>query len=235
MAPVARFSTGNRLLRALASSDFELLAPDLMPVVLPLEQEIEQPNKRIGDVVFPDSGVISVVARHPDNTRVEIGVIGTEGMSGVAVLLGNERSPHATYVQVAGGGKRIAAVKLRNAMKASRSLRTLLHKYVQAFMVQTAHTAAANARATLAQRLARWLLMAHDRLPTDKVPLTHEFLALMVGVRRAGVSEALRELVQHKLVRTGRGEIVILNRRGIEKLAEHFYGVPETEYRRVIG
>ena len=235
MAVVARFSTGNHLLRALSSADFELLAPDLTPVVLRLEQDIEEPDKRIADVFFPDSGLVSVVARHPNNTRVEIGVIGSEGMSGVAVLLGSERSPHATYVQIAGRGTRIAALKLLNAVKRSEALQTLLQKYVQAFMVQTAHTAVANARATLPQRLARWLLMAHDRLPDERVPLTHEFLSLMMGVRRAGVTEAMHELVQQKLVKTSRGEIVILDRKRIERLAGYFYGVPESEYHRLIG
>lgn len=235
MAAVARFATGNHLLRALSSADFELLAPDLTPVVLRLEQDIEEPDKRIADVFFPDSGLVSVVARHPNNTRVEIGVIGSEGMSGVAVLLGSERSPHATYVQIAGRGTRIAALKLLNAVKRSEALQTLLQKYVQAFMVQTAHTAVANARATLPQRLARWLLMAHDRLPDERVPLTHEFLSLMMGVRRAGVTEAVHELVQQRLVRSSRGEIVILNRKGIERLAGYFYGVPESEYHRLIG
>jgi CRP-like cAMP-binding protein len=111
----------------------------------------------------------------------------------------------------------------------------LLLKYVQIFMVQTAQTAVANARATLPQRLARWLLMAHDRSSLEKLPLTHEFLALMMGVRRAGVTEALQELARLKLTTAVRGEITILNRRGIEKIAGGYYGVPEAEYRRLVG
>jgi len=235
MATVERFSAGNRLLQALSSSDLELLAPNLMPVVLRVKQDLEQPNRRIGEIYFPDTGFASVVALHREGARVEVGVIGREGVSGIAVLLGNESSPHHTYVQIAGRGLRIAASDLRDAMKASPSLQILLHKYVQAFMVQTAHTAVANARATLPQRLARWLLMAHDRVPADKVPLTHEFLSLMMGVRRAGVTEALHELARQNLARTGRGEITVLNRKGIEKLAGAFYGAPEAEYRRLLG
>jgi CRP-like cAMP-binding protein len=235
MATVARFSPGNRLLQALSSSDLELLAPHLMPVVLRLNQDLEQPNRRVGEIYFPDTGIASVVALHPAGARVEIGVIGCEGVSGIAVLLGNQSSPHHTYIQMAGRGLRIAAGDLRNAMKASPSLQVLLHKYVQAFMIQTAHTAVANARATLPQRLARWLLMAHDRVSADRLLLTHEFLSLMMGVRRAGVTEALHELARQNLARNRRGEITILNRKGIEKLAGAFYGAPEAEYRRLLG
>lgn len=235
MATVARISTGNQLLRGLSSFDFELLAPHLSAVVLRMRQELEQPNKRIDGIYFPDTGFASVLAAHPNGTRVEIGIVGCEGVTGVAVLLGNEQSPHETYIQVAGRGMRIAAANLCSAMEASPSLQTMLHKYVQAFMVQTAHTAVANARATLPERLARWLLMAQDRLSTDTLPITHEFLSLMMGVRRAGVTEALHELARQKLTRASRGEITIINRKGLEKRARNFYGIPEDEYRRLLG
>ena len=120
-------------------------------------------------------------------------------------------------------------------MDASESLRSLLFKFVQVFMVQTAHTAIANARASIDQRLARWLLMAHDRTRDDTLPLTHEFLSLMLGVRRAGVTEALQNLKRQKLIDTGRSQIIVRNRRGIEQMARSSYGVPEKEYRRLIG
>jgi CRP-like cAMP-binding protein len=235
MAEVARFSPGNRLLQTLSSSDIELLAPHLRTVVLRVPQDLEMPNRGISEVYFPDTGIASVVALNPDGKRVEVGVIGSEGMSGAAVILGNAQSPHSTYIQIAGRGMRISAGNLRDAMLASASLRALLLLYVQTFMMQTAHTAVANARATLPQRLARWLLMAHDRVAHDKLALTHEFLSLMMGVRRAGVTEALHELGRLKLTKATRGEITILNRRGIEKVAGSYYGVPEAEYRRLIA
>ena len=120
-------------------------------------------------------------------------------------------------------------------MDASETLRRLLLRFVQVLMVQTAHTAMANARANIAQRLARWILMAHDRTLDNTLLLTHEFLALMLGVRRAGVTEALQSLTQRKLIETGRNCIVVLNRKGIGQVAGSFYGVPEKEYRRLIG
>src|ERR1044072_2561501 len=163
MATVARFSPGNRLLQALSSSDIELLAPHLMTVVLRVPHDLERPNRTIGDVYFPDTGIASVVALNPDGKRVEVGGIGSEGMSGSAVILGNEQSTHSAYIQIAGRGMRISADNLRESMGGSASLRALLLLYVQTFLMQTAHTAAANARATLPQRLARWLLMRHHR------------------------------------------------------------------------
>jgi CRP-like cAMP-binding protein len=225
----------NRLLSSLSSADFGLLQPDLEPVTLSLRYVLERPDRRVDAVYFPEAGFASVVAVQANNTKVEIGLIGREGMSGLAIVLGNHRSPHSTYMQAAGRGQRIQTVRFRNAMQASASLHGLLLKYVQAFMVQTAHTAIANARAKLDQRLARWILMADDRLDGNSLPLTHEFLSLMLGVRRAGVTETLHALVAEKLIRSARSEIVVLDRKGLERRAGESYGVPEAELRRLLG
>ena len=225
----------NLLLAALSASDRALLRPHLKPISMPLLKEMELPNRRIDTVYFLDTGIASVVAVQPDETRAEVGLIGREGMSGIAVVLGGDQSPNSTYMQVAGNGQRIAAKDLRKAMRASETLRSLLLKFVQAFMVQTAHTAVANARTHVERRLARWILMAHDRMRHDTLSLKHEFLALMLGVRRAGVTEALQSLKRRKLINTARNQIVVLNRKGIEQLAGNSYGVPEKEYRRLIG
>ena len=119
-------------------------------------------------------------------------------------------------------------------MNASATLQALLLKYAHVFAIQTAHTAISNARARLGERLARWLLMAHDRVKSDLLPLTHEFLALMLGVRRAGVTEALHLLEGKALIRPARGAITVLDRKGLERTAGTFYGVPETEFRRLV-
>jgi CRP-like cAMP-binding protein len=225
----------NKLLAAMSSTDLALLLPHLQPVVMPLLMDMERPNRRIETVYFVEAGFASVVAVQPDAAKIEVGLIGAEGMSGTAVVLGGEQSPHSTYVQAAGQGQQITADDLRQAMKASESLRTLLLKFVQVSMVQTAHTAIANARAHIDQRLARWILMAHDRIRDNTLPLTHEFLSLMLGVRRAGVTEALQSLKRHKLIDSGRNQIVVLNREGLERRAATSYGVPENEYRRLIS
>jgi len=225
----------NRLLAALAPADFALLRPHLHSTTMALLKDMERPNRQIETVYFMEAGIASVVAVQSDETRVEVGLIGREGMSGIAVVLGGDQSPHSTYIQVAGEAQRITINELRKAMRASEALHGLLLKFAHAFMVQTAQTAIANARAHIDQRLARWILMAHDRTGNTDLPLTHEFLALMPGVRRAGVTEALQSLKRKKLIDTGRNQIVLLNRKGIERAAGDSYGVPEKEYRRLIG
>jgi CRP-like cAMP-binding protein len=228
-------STRNRLLAALSREDFGRLQPHLRPTELPLKTDMELPHERIDFVYFMEAGIASVVATLADSTAAEVGLIGCEGMSGTAVVLGGDRSPHSTYIQVTGEAQRLPVNELRRAMDASGSVRTLLLKYVQVFMVQTAHTAIANARAHIDQRLSRWILMAHDRTRDNTLPLTHEFLALMLAVRRPGVTEALQSLRRQKLIDSRRNQIVVLDRKGIEQAAGDSYGMPEMEYRRLIG
>ena len=162
-------------------------------------------------------------------------MIGREGMTGLPIVFGNHRSPHATYIQPPGTGKCIPATELRKATQASLSLRDSLLKFVQAFGVQTTHTAVSNAQSRLDVRLARWLLMAHDRIGDDTLPLTHEFLSLMLGVRRPGVTEALHALRKQELISYARGQITVEDRKGMERKAGTAYGTPEAEYRRLIG
>lgn len=224
----------NRLLSALSPADVDLLQPNLKRVKLEIRKDLEAPNKPIEYVYFMEAGIASVVATS-DRENVEVGLIGREGMSGLTIVLGNHRSPHSTYIQVAGQAQRISVVHIRFAMETSTSMRGLFMKFVQAFMIQTAHTAIANARAKIEVRLARWILMAHDRIEHNRLPLTHEFLALMLGVRRAGVTEALHVLESQRLIKSSRGQVVVHNRKGLERSARNLYGIPEAEYRRLIG
>jgi CRP-like cAMP-binding protein len=225
----------NQILSALSPSDLSLLEPFLKFGGVALRKEIERPNRAIENIYFPESGIVSVVAVQPSNVSVEVGLIGREGMSGISFLLGASRSPHATYVQVAGEAQWISATELRSAVNSSRTLQELFLRYAHTFMVQIAHTAIANARARIDQRLARWILMALDRTDHSELQLTHEFLAIMLGVRRAGVTEALRSLKRRKMIHTARSEIIVINRKLVEALAGNLYGVPEQEYRRLIG
>jgi CRP-like cAMP-binding protein len=224
----------NKLLASLSTDDFELLEPHLESVTLGTRKYLEKPNKRIDAAYFPESGFASVVAVQRGK-QVEVGLIGREGMTGLPIVLGNHRSPHATYMQAAGKGKCIPSTELRKATQTSLSLRDSLLKYVQAFGVQTTHTAISNAQSRTDIRLARWLLMAHDRIGADTLPLTHEFLSLMLAVRRPGVTDALNALRKQELISYKRGEITIRDRKGMERIAGESYGTPEAEYRRLIG
>jgi CRP-like cAMP-binding protein len=227
--------TRNRLLALLTPKDFELLRPNLKTIDLPVRFPLEKPATPIEHVYFLESGIASVVAVQSHDTRVEVGLIGSEGMTGLPVVLGDQQTPNTTYMQVAGHGLRISSDAVRKAAAKSAAIQRTLLKFVQAFLVQTSHTAIANAHARLDERLARWILMAHDRVGAATIPLTHEFLALMLGVRRAGVTESLQVLVKQGLIKSARGEITVLDRERLEESAGDSYGVPEGEYRRLFS
>lgn len=226
-------STPNRLLSRLASDDFHLLAPHLKSVDLPLRKRLEAPRRVIEQIYFPESGFTSVVSDGVASQRVEVGLIGWEGMTGLAVVLGTDRSPNETFVQNAGMGLRMPAAEL--AMEQIASLRKRLLLYAQAFLIQATQTAKANARSKIEERLARWILMAHDRLGTDELTITHEFLSLMLGVRRPGVTVALNLLKEAALITTERGVISIVDRSGLRLAANGAYGVSEAELKRLLG
>lgn len=203
-----------------------LLKPDLEPAELALGQVLEQPDKPITHAYFIEYGLASVVAAN-GHKQLEVGLIGCEGMTGLPIVLGNDRSPHETFMQVPGNGQRIPADKLREAISQSRSLERALLGFAHSFLNQTANTALSNGTATLEERLARWLLMANDRLRGDEVPLTHEFLSLMLGVRRAGVTVALHYLERRALISLSRKQIVITDRKGLKAAANGTYHEPE--------
>lgn len=182
----------NLILSLLSPRDLALLQPDLQALSFGLDHSLEQANVPIEHICFLESGFASVVAKVGSGKAAEIGIIGREGVTGSAVIMGSDRSPHDTYIQSQGTGHFLSATKLRRAMARSESLRTILLKSVLAFNVQTAQTALANAKGKMEQRLARWLLMAQDRIRGDEIPLTHDFIALMLGVRRPGVTVALK-------------------------------------------
>jgi CRP-like cAMP-binding protein len=215
--------------------DFGLLGPHLKESPFDIRHTLERPNAPIEYVYFPDTGFASVVACDGSDKRTEVGIIGCEGMSGTAIILGAERSPHECYVQVAGTARRVHAEKLRELMAASPGLQEFLMRYVQAFLIQTAHTALANGRSKLEERLARWILMSHDRVDGDEIVLTHEFLALMLAVQRSGVTLALHFLEGRGFIQAKRGRIIVIDRDGLIATSDGSYGIPEAEYRRLIG
>ncbi|EYD73304.1 Crp/Fnr family transcriptional regulator [Limimaricola hongkongensis] len=226
--------TGNQLLARMPAALADLVFGDLEPVDLPQGMILEEPNEPVEHVYFPTSGVISIVAMSDRAVaQIEAGLVGREGMSGAMLALGTDRSPHQTTVQIGGAGYRLEADRLRAALQQDALRERLLH-YCHALSVQTAHTALANAKLKLDARLARWLLMCHDRIDGDEVPLTHGFLSVMLGVRRAGVTVSLHILEGQGLVRATRGLIRILDRDGLEQMVGGCYGVPEAEYARLL-
>jgi len=181
---------------------------------------LAEPNRPVGHVYFMEQGITSVVASTPQGRRIELGMIGREGVTAICVLLGADRSPHEFFVQTPGVGLEVPVDDLRRATAASASLHQHLLRFVQAFMVQMGQTALSNARHPLDQRLARWLLMCHDRVDGDDLAHTHEFLSLMLSVRRAGVTEALQTFEDRGLISCTRGRITVLDRTKLEAVAD---------------
>jgi CRP-like cAMP-binding protein len=227
--------TTNRLLNFLSTSDRDSLAPHMERVSLALRNTLEEPNKVIERIYFPEEGIASVVGASPMMGAHEVGMIGKEGMTGLMVVLGNDRSPLHTFVQVAGTAMVIGAEQLRKTMTKSPRIRDVLLCYVQVYLIQTSQTALANAAALLPQRLSRWLLMCEDRLASRHIPLTHELVALMLGVQRPGVTLAMGELEDRGLIRGERGLIHILDRPTLIAMTNGTYGLAESEYERLFA
>ena len=225
----------NHLLAGLTGAQRALLLPHLEPVDLRQRDVLEQPGEPIAHVHFPDAGLLSVIAVGSKGERVEVAAVGRDGMTGLAGLVGDDRSPYEAIVQLDGFGHRIAAGALRAIAQADEGVRERLLRYGQAFAVQAAFTALSNAPHPIEHRLARWLLICQDRTGMDALPLTHEFLSLMLGVRRAGVTVAIHELEGRGLIRATRGHVRVLSREGLIEAAQGSYGLAEAEYVRLLG
>jgi len=225
----------NRLLAALPPEDLARLWPRLQPVELVFRSTLQAPEELITAVYFPETGCISRLAPMDDGDSAEVGLIGPDGMVGLAVLLGGDSESFETLVQVPGTALRMDAAAFREALEGIPSLRARLLRYALAHFEQVARTAACNGRHNSEQRLARWLLMAHDRVEGDEFPMTHEFMAMMLGVRRAGVTVAARTLQKAGLIRYERGRMEITDRPGLEATTCECYGIARRANDRLLG
>jgi CRP-like cAMP-binding protein len=229
-------SIRNKLLKKLEEHEFALLQPHLEEVHLALKCKIETRGQPVEHVYFFQDGVASIIAVTQDNTKsVEVGVIGYEGMSGLAVVLGSGMASHETIIQIESNALRIPSDKLREIIAINPAIHTLFLKFSQVFAVQSSSTIVANCHFTITERLARWLLMCHDRARHDEFTITHQFLSIMLGVRRPSVTTALHMLEGAQIIRSSRSRIRIINRQGLEKEAGQSYGAPEQEYSKLLG
>jgi CRP-like cAMP-binding protein len=226
----------NLLLSKLSPEDFALIQPHLSRSRLESGEVLVEAARPIEQVFFLEDGVASIVQTFDCGGETEIGVVGREGIAGASVLLQSQQSPHKIYMQVDGQSViRIGSAALLQAVEQSRTLAANLLSYVQTLLAQTGQTAASNARFTIPKRLSRWLLMFHDRVDGDDVHVTHEAMAIMLGVRRPGITAALSTLEQVGGVQGHRGRVEIIDRKILENYAAGAYGVAEAEYRRLIG
>jgi CRP-like cAMP-binding protein len=192
-------------------------------------------NEEMQYAYFPEAGMVSVVSIMDDGRSIEVGTIGREGMTGASILLSADRVPYQYYIQIAGSGYRIKAALLKIEAERKTELRDLLFRYHGAFLTQTMQAAACNGLHSIQQRCCRWILMSRDRIDSETVPLTHEFLGLMLGVRRASVSEVLQPLQTRGWIRSQRGQIAILDRNGLESGSCECYRLITKQYAALLN
>ena len=224
-SPIPAPAIPNSLLAALPGKAYQQLAPALMPATLSFGQVLYEPGKSMRDVYFPGECLVSLLTLVEGQLALEVGMVGREGMVGVAVALGITKSPMRALVQGAGPALRMSASRFRSELGRNAPLQRGLHLYIHALMGQIMQTAACNRFHMVEARLARWLLMTRDRIGSPEFRMTQDFLSDMLGVRRVGVTQAATALQRKGLIEYRRGRIRILNERGLEAAACSCYEV----------
>jgi CRP-like cAMP-binding protein len=219
----------NRLLAALPASEYRRLLPELEDVSLVFAEILCEPGESIRHVYFPNDSIISLLASVGERSTLEVGIVGSEGMVGIGIFMGVDISRNQALVQGAGTAMRMKAAILRRESQHFGALHRLLHRYSHSLLTQVSQSAACNRFHTVNARLARWLLMTHDRLRTDEFRLTQEFMSNMLGVRREGVNHAAGALQQAELIRYSRGIIRVLDRAGLEAISCECYQIIKDE------
>ena len=224
--PVARrTSIENSLLAAVPHKEYRRLLPELEPVTLTFGDVLYEPGEVIRHVYFPGASLVSLLTLADGHLALEVGLIGREGMVGIPLVLGHNVSSVRALVQGAGTALRMASALFRKEFRLSPPLQRELYRYTHTLMAQISQTAACNRFHVVEARLARWLLMTHDRVKSDEFRMTHEFLGHMLGVRRVGVTNSAHALQKRKLISYSRGDIVVLDRKGLEAAACGCYEV----------
>jgi CRP-like cAMP-binding protein len=207
----------------------------LKPISLTVGTVLYEARAPIEYAYFPNSGALSAVVVMSDGNMIEVATVGPEGAVGLPILMTAESSPNRVLAQISGESMRIDAAVLRQIAAHDEEMRQLFVSYYNAFTFQCSQSVACNGLHSVQQRCCRWLLMSHDRIPGDDIFLTHEFLAVMLGVRRPSVTEVLQPLNEKGLVANGRGKITVLNRRGLEDEACECYRLVRDEYARMLN
>jgi cAMP-binding proteins - catabolite gene activator and regulatory subunit of cAMP-dependent protein kinases len=225
----------NRLLAALPDAEYQRLIPHLERVPLSLKQVLYDVGELIEYVYFPHQSIVSALSTMADGSMVEVGLVGNDGITGIPAALGDNITATTAMVQVPDSAMRMKASLLKSEFQRGGSLQSLLLRYMQAQHAFVSQNAACNRLHYLEGRLARWLLLVCDRVKSNELPLTHEFMAQMLGVRRAGVTEAANMLQQSGLIRYTRGKVTILNRQELEAASCECYEIIKGEYARLLS
>ncbi|HEX8775400.1 MAG TPA: Crp/Fnr family transcriptional regulator [Pyrinomonadaceae bacterium] len=219
----------NRLLSALPAKEYQRLMPELEDVNLIFADVLCEPGERIRFVYFPNDSIVSLLAAVGNHSTLEVGIVGSEGMVGISVFMGVDVSRNQALVQGAGTAMRMKAAAFRKEAQQYGSLHRLLHRYSHSLLTQVSQSAACNRFHTVNARLARWLLMTHDRMGVEEFRLTQEFMSNMLGVRREGVNHAAGALQQAGLISYSRGIIKVHDRTGLEAIACECYQIIKDE------
>lgn len=225
----------NRLLALLSAKDYGRLRPHLTRAPLTYRQSLYEANKPLDTVYFIETGVGSLVNTMSNGQAAEVGTIGNEGVVGLPIVLGDAQAPTSVYVQVPGEGVSLPATRFKTELAASATMRAVMLRYTHALFNQVAQSAACNHFHDIEQRCCRWLLMTHDRMESEEFLLTQEFLAMMLGVQRTGVTRAASALQRRGLIEYTRGMVTILDRRGLRNLSCECYAVSKKEFDRLLG
>ena len=225
--------SGNLLLNHLPRVAFKRLKPHLQPFALEKPASILKTKDVIEYVYFPVSGIVSSMRIMEDGTAIEVATIGKEGMVGLSAFMDESHAPFDLMVQISGDAWRMRADALRKAVDEEAALKRILVRYQTAFMIQVCSAVACNGLHTIVKRCCRWLLMTQDRVQSDRLPLTHELLAIMLGVRRASVTEVLRPLQSNGTIRNERGFIEVLDRNKLEQQSCECYRHVTQEFARL--
>lgn len=225
----------NRLLSLLSDRDYERLRPHLSPVPFDYRKSLYEALRPIDHVYFPVEGVASLVITTADGASAEVGTIGSEGIVGLPICLGDREAPSTVYVQVPGKALAMDAQLFRGELDRSSSMNLIMLRYAHAFFNQVAQSAACAHLHRVEQRCCRWLLMTRDRMPSDDFLLTHEFLGMMLGVRRTTVTDVMGSLQEAGLVRYRRGHVTILDHEALKARACECYAISKLEFDRMLG
>ena len=225
----------NQLLAALPEAVYLHLLPHLEPVSFSLGEVVYESGGQMTHVYFPTNSIVSLLYLMANGATAEIGVVGYEGVVGIALFLGGDTTPNRAVVQSAGSAFKMKAHLLREEFVRAGPLQLLLLRYTQALFTQISQTAVCNRLHTIEQQLCRWLLLSHDRLRSDELVMTQDLISNMLGVRREGVTAAARQLKDRGLISYVRGALTIVDRKGLEAAVCECYQVVKTEYDRLLG